>query len=105
RIFTYTHSTGVKIPEAMWASLALWQKPQTATRARLDPDGRGCVLIILLMLHHNFGAERDTRVKIDHIVVDQPEAPRRHRLSNSLRRIGAVDPVNRPTEVHRARTK
>src|SRR4029077_3251963 len=57
------------------------------------------------MLHHDLGAERHTRIKIDHIVVDQPKAAGRHRLPNGLWGVGAVDAVDGPAKIHRARTE
>ena len=53
------------------------------------------------MLSNNYPrTDRDTLVKIDDIVVNKAKAPRRNSLAYSFRCVGAVNPVDRSTEVH-----
>ena len=48
------------------------------------------------------GADIHPVVEIGHVVVDQAEAARRHRLTDGLRRVGAVDAVDGVAEIHGA---
>src|SRR5262249_57107533 len=59
----------------------------------------------LWVWHQDLGAGGTAGEKIDHMVFDEREAAGRPRLSDGLRRIGAVDPVNGPAEIHRARAE
>src|SRR5215475_592486 len=59
----------------------------------------------LLMLHHNLRSYRHAAIEVYHIVIDESEAARRHRLSDRLRRIGTVNTVNSRADVHRTRTE
>jgi hypothetical protein len=57
---------------------------QISAPMKIERPPRGCLSensitftrtsAALLMLHHDLGAGRHARIKIDHIVVDQPEA-------------------------------
>src|SRR3977135_4755119 len=47
----------------------------------------------LLLLNDNGRADSNPAVEIDHIVIGQAEAARRHRLANGLRLIRAVNAV------------
>ena len=48
------------------------------------------------------GADRNPAIKVGHVVIDEPEAARRNRLADRLRRVGAVDAINGIAEVHGA---
>src|SRR5262245_44219592 len=52
---------------------------------------------------HHFGSDRHALVEIDDVGIDQPEAARRHRRPDRLRRIGPVQPVDRGAEIEGAR--
>src|SRR5215813_10905877 len=56
----------------------------------------------VLLLHDHLGPDRDAVVEVDDLVVDQPEAARRHRVPDGLGRIGAVNAVDRGAETERA---
>ena len=55
--------------------------------------------------HDDLRADLHAAVEVDHVVVEQAEAARRHRLSDRLRLVRAVDAVERGAEIHRARTE
>src|SRR5262245_16185830 len=59
----------------------------------------------LLMLHHNLGSNRHAAIKVGNVIIDHPEASRRHRLTDRLRRVGAVDAVDGRADVERARAE
>src|ERR1700716_1172928 len=56
-----------------------------------------------LLLHDPFRPDRDPLVEVHDLLVDQPEAARRHRMPDGLRRVGAVDAIDRVAEIERAR--
>src|SRR5262245_49087689 len=58
-----------------------------------------------LLLHDHFGSDLRPVVKIDHIRIDQPETARRHRRTDGLRLVGAVDAIDRAAEIERARAE
>ena len=56
--------------------------------------------MLSVLSHYDPRTDRDTLVKIDDIIINKAKAPRRNSLAYSLRCIGAVNPVDRSTEVH-----
>ena len=50
-------------------------------------------------------AELHSIIKIDHVIVGEPEAARRDCLADSVRLVGAVDAVDRLAEIERARAQ
>ena len=65
-------------------------------RRFLDPcafaDVRDRVASAGVGQHHDLGADIDAIEKVSHIVVNQPDAARRHTLADGIRGVGAVDP-------------
>src|SRR5262249_12339956 len=59
----------------------------------------------LILPHNDFGADVYPVVEIDHVVVDKPEAARRHCLPDRLRSIGAMNPIYRGAKKHRTRAE
>src|SRR4030095_6257537 len=57
------------------------------------------------MLHHNLGSDRHAAIEVGNVVIDHPEASRRHRLTDRLWRIGAVDAVDGRTDIESARAE
>src|SRR5262245_22485700 len=58
-----------------------------------------------LLLHDHLGADRHAVIEIDDLVVDQTEAAGRHRVSDCIRRIGAMDAIDCVAEIERAGTE
>ena len=87
---------------AMRQSLA--RKYLRAAGARLLEFCRICRTerVISVLPHDDARADRHAVVEVDHVVVDQAEAAGRDRVADRLRRVGAVDAVDRLAEIHGA---
>src|SRR5579862_2393679 len=55
--------------------------------------------------HHHRGADRDTIIEIDHVLIGHAEAAGGDGLSDRLRLVGAVDAIERRAEIERPRTE
>src|SRR3954468_18908069 len=78
--------------------------PGTAVAAerRGPPSGR-CAL--LGRQHHHFGADLDTVVEVDHVVVDHADAARCRTAADAPRRVGAMNAIEGAAEIHRPRSE
>ena len=56
-----------------------------------------------MLSHYDPRTDRDTIIKIGDVVINKAKAPGRNGLANSFRCIGAVNSIDRCTEVHSAR--
>src|ERR1700719_3710350 len=57
-----------------------------------------------LLPNDYLGPDRNSLVEVDDVAIDQAEAAGRHRASDGLRLIGAVNAIYRRTKIKRART-
>src|SRR3954470_19750851 len=55
--------------------------------------------------HHHFGADPNSIVEVDHVLVHHADAARGDRLADGVGFVGAVDAIKRGTEVHGARAE
>src|SRR6476659_2645888 len=53
--------------------------------------------------HDDPGADPHAIVEVDHVVIEQSKAARRHRLADRFRLVRAVNAIKRGAEIHRAR--
>ena len=71
--------------------------------ASVDPPRRaGSLAGAVLVLHDHHGADGDPVIKIGHIFIGHAEAAGRHRLSDRLRLVGAVNAIERRAQIERA---
>src|SRR5688572_21639782 len=68
-------------------------------------DCRSSEIDPALMLHDHRGADLHPIIEVDDILVGQAEAARRHRLSDGIRLVRAMDAVERGAEIERPRTE
>src|SRR5690606_19459397 len=54
------------------------------------------------VLHHDGGTNRDAIIEVLDVLIGHAETTGRDRLADRLRLVGAVDPVQRRAEIHRA---
>src|SRR5450759_4999564 len=82
-----------------------------ATPRVSNHEAMGYALMILpkrnarLVLHHHGGADRDATVEIGDVVIGHAEATGGNRLADRLRLVGAVNAIQRRSQIHGARAE